>query len=499
MKITKFILLIVFAMFLFACENNPNLSPDSFDGSTSSLKSGSLTEAALNRSFIVIASGDNFDKSLEKAIAAVNGSVLKTIPEIGLGLVSSSDPDFALNAAGIKGVDAVVPNLKSEYIDPEMRRESVEIEEENELLPNGKIKKGKPDASNPPVSGDDDFFFDLQWGLDAIDAPEAWEAGYRGEGVRVGILDTGFDLDHPDLAPNINMQLSMDMTGQGLQYTLPDAFSHGTHTAGIVAAAENGYGTIGVAPEAELVLIKVLLDEGYGYLFDILNGIIYATLVDVDVINMSIGATIEKSGNAEDGYTAADAAWYKNIYSKAIAYAYQNGTTVIASAGNESTDYDHTADLIHMPSGAPHAICISATAPIGWAVDPATNLDVFASTYSNYGQSTIDFAAPGGNYAYFFVDGGASYCTVAGLERPCYVFDYVFSTGNGGWYWSVGTSMAAPHAVGVAALIIGENGGSMLPEDVKAALEASADDLGKPGNDDYYGLGRVNAMKAIMN
>jgi subtilisin family serine protease len=469
------------AVLLFSCEKNKDFLGDSPEDLAGTIEVASVKSIGVSNSFIVISKENKVDKKLQKAIADADGTVLSTIPEIGLVLVNSNDPDFMVRASKIKGVDAVVPNLKSQYIDPDSKMESISA-----------------DYGNPPVSGDDDFFFDLQWGHDAIDAPEAWEAGYRGEGVRVGILDTGFDLDHPDLESNISV-LSMDFTGEGLQYSLDDAFSHGSHTAGTVGAADNGFGTIGVAPEVELVLIKVLYDEGWGYLYDILNGIIYAALVDADVINMSIGVTLEKSGNPEEGYTAAFAAWYKNIYSRAITFAYQNGTTVITSAGNESTDYDHSADLIHLPSGAAHALSISATAPIGWGADPGTNLDVFASTYSNYGQSAIDFAAPGGNYAWAFEPEGWNACMVGGIIHYCYVFDFVFSTGNDGWFWSVGTSMAAPHATGVAALIIGKNGGNMHPEDVKAALEASADDLGKPGNDDYYGLGRVNALNAVMD
>ena len=147
------------------------------------------------------------------------------------------------------------------------------------------------------------------------------------------------------------------------------------------------------------------------------------------------------------------------------------GTTVIASAGNDASDGDHTADLIHLPGDTQGVISISATAPIGWATAPETTfLDNLAS-YSNFGRSVIDFAAPGGDVQY----PGDENCTIAGLTRPCWVFDLVFSTGNNGWYWSAGTSMAAPHAAGVAALIIGANGGEMKPSQVERELRRTAD------------------------
>ncbi|HRL13475.1 MAG TPA: S8 family serine peptidase, partial [Aggregatilineales bacterium] len=121
-----------------------------------------------------------------------------------------------------------------------------------------------------------------------------------------------------------------------------------------------------------------------------------------------------------------------------------------------------------------------------WATDPDnTFLDNLAS-YSNYGRSLIDFAAPGGDYVY----PGDEACVVAGLVRPCWVFDLVFSTGNGGWYWSAGTSMAAPHAAGVAALILSEKG-SLNPAQLEAFLRGYSADLGQPGNDPFYGAGRV--------
>ena len=134
---------------------------------------------------------------------------------------------------------------------------------------------------------------------------------------------------------------------------------------------------------------------------------------------------------------------------------------------------------------------------MGWGADSSTNLDVFVSVYSNYGQSTIDFSAPGGSWAYAFEPGGFDLCTVAGFTTNCFRFDYVWSTIPGGWGGATGTSMASPHVAGVAALIIGKNGGSMKPAQVISILKRSADDLGKPGKDDYHGNGRVNAYRAV--
>jgi subtilisin family serine protease len=161
------------------------------------------------------------------------------------------------------------------------------------------------------------------------------------------------------------------------------------------------------------------------------------------------------------------------------------------------------ANLRAFPGELPAVLTIAATAPIGWAIDPTGSMDYLAS-YSNYGQSAIDFAGPGGDAMY----PGNENCLVAGLIRQCYVFDLVFSVGGyaqttpGGpllasYSWTAGTSMAAPHVSGVAALIIGKHGGELSPSAVERILRSSSDDLGKPGNDSEYGGGRVNASRAV--
>jgi len=443
------------------------------------------TAETQNQSFIIMANSNSLPNGLEQRVNAAGGTITRLIPEIGLAVATSSNPNFASAASRIPGVQTAMPNVTLQWIDP---THQVAIEWTTASV------------GNPPFSGSADFFFDLQWGHAAIEAPAAWAVGARGAGARVAVLDGGFDLNHPDLVPNINFELSQNFVeGESLQYGLPGPFSHGSHVAGTIAAAQNDFGTIGVAPDAELVLVKVLGDAGSGTFADVISGIVYAANVDADVINMSLGATLPKRGiYDDDGNRVAGAnevAALLTAISRATTYAYQQGTTVISSAGNSGLNSNQTADLVHIPSQSTHVISISATAPIGWATDPLNiDLDNLAS-YSNYGLSHIAFAAPGGDFVY----PGNEACVVAGLSRPCWVFDLVFSTGNQSWYWSAGTSMASPHAAGVAALIIGANGGPMHPAQVEAALRASADDLGQPGKDAFYGHGRVNAFNYFDN
>ncbi|MEX2961596.1 S8 family serine peptidase [Microbulbifer sp. TYP-18] len=422
-----------------------------------------ISVSAQADSWVLVSHGNSIQEDTLSDIQAAGGQVQRAVPEIGILLVEA-DAEFGAHANTISGVKYVGANSTFDF-----------------QWPVATEGPGFDDVGNPPNSGDDDFYFDLQWGHDAVNAPEAWNKGVTGNGVRVAVIDGGYDLDHPDLMPNIDLAASMDFTGEGLEYGPADTFSHGTHVAGTVAAADNGFGVIGVAPEATLILLKALGDAGTGSFGDVAAAIVHAANMDADVINMSLGASFPAS--------VEGAAALRTLMSRATNYAYQAGVTIITSAGNDARDGDKDRDTITLPADSPHVISISATGPRGWA---AGNSDLNQlAIYSNYGQSLIDFAAPGGDPEYFQQNNDV--CQVAGVVQFCGVFDFVFSTGNGGWYWSVGTSMASPHAAGVAALIIQENGGEMHPAQVEARMARLSADLGKPGNDDDYGAGLVQA------
>lgn len=429
----------------------------------------------------IVSNRGALNKNFRETVAK-NGDTLKQFfPKAGFAVVSTNNPETYKGAAS-----TVVRDVTLDWLEPV---ETVDFEGD----------------ANPPSSGDNDPLFDLLWGLDAVDAPEAWNAGSRGAGVRVAVLDSGIDADHPDLEANLNKTLSTSFVeGEGYAIDLPPgAFNHGTHVAGTVAAVDNNIGVVGVAPDAEIVAVKVLSEKtGSGSFGGVISGIVYAADIDSDVINMSLGATLPKNGytyEEEDGTVvkvgANEVAALTTAISRATTYAYQQGTTIVASAGNDSRDGDKDGPVISVPGGSTHVLTISATGPEGWARDQSTDLDTPAF-YTNYGQSVIDFAAPGGDVDFSLREGDRATwpdCTVSGVENYCYIFDLMLSTVNGSYGWAAGTSMAAPHASGIAALIIAENGGSMKPAQVEKVMRERADDLGKRGNDDFYGAGRVSS------
>jgi subtilisin family serine protease len=430
----------------------------------------SSSAMASAESFVVL--GD-VGANLDAAVAAAGGTVTKRLKGID-AVVAQGGAGFLSAIASKSGVTGAAEDRQINWLP---QSDKVEFVDDSAVNP----------PNNPPGV---DSRFNLQWGHTAVKAVDAWHKGYEGQGARVAVLDGGFQLGHPDMAGRFDPTCTADMTGEGIEYTA-DVFSHGMHTAGTIGAARNGTGTIGVAPRATLCLVKVLFNSGSGTFEDVAEGIIYAADKNVDVISMSLGGSIPKS--------APGASVLRELVDRAVSYAYKSGALVITSAGNDGESADSptftgtAADLIHLPSDSPQAISISATAPHGWAKDPNNTFLDNPASYTNYGRSVINLAAPGGDRL-ASVTGN---CTIAGLTRACNVFDLVFSTGaRNSYYWSAGTSMATPHVSGVAALIVSKYG-KMHPAKLRAYLNGGADDLGVAGHDQYYGNGRVNALRSV--
>lgn len=333
-------------------------------------------------------------------------------------------------------------------------------------------------AATSTASEIDPYFYAYEWNLQAVNAAAAWEAGCDGAGVRVAVLDGGIASDSFDLIPNLDFAASTSFV-PGMAWNEDSGepgspgFWHGTHVAGIIAAA--GYGTAGIAPRATIIGVKVL-DGGSGTFGAILEGLVYAaTDGHADIVNMSLGAFFQKSSPGGGRFFA--------MLNKVVNFATSQGVLVISAAGNDGIDWDHSYDYVNVPAEAGNGIAVSATGPEGFAYG-ATNFRRIAS-YTNYGQSLIHVAAPGGDF------------TLA--PDPNFVLDMVISTGGPGnaYYFAAGTSMAAPAASAVAALLKQRFPNANAAQ-LKTLLARTADDEGKPGHDQYYGRGFVNALRACV-
>jgi subtilisin family serine protease len=404
----------------------------------------------------------------------------------GLGSAVSTDPDFLKAAMKSGAFSKGSLDMQVQWVDPNEKVSAESVEED-------------------VVTPGNETFVNEQWNIVAVNAAGAWGAGYTGAGVRVAVIDGGLYNTHVDLVGRVDVARSASFV-PGFAFNQDvGTFWHATHVAGIIAASDNGIGTIGIAPDATIIGCKAL-HNGSGSFEAVIAAILYASDpisaggAGADIINMSLGALFPRGG----GNTGAGA--LVAAMNQAVNYATAHNVLVVSAAGNAGVDLDHSGSLIQVPAQSGSGIAISATGPLGYGFNwpnGATNYG-HPAYYTNFGQSAIWLAAPGGEDSYpsNAICAIPRCCGGPAVAVPCWVHDLVMSTVRGSgastttYGWADGTSMAAP-AVSAVAAIIKQRFPSFGANDLKTFLAQSAD--GVNGNDalrPYYGHGFVDAGNA---
>lgn len=440
-----------------------------------------LFGAAANAQKTYVLQAPRWGEAQVKAVTDAGGTVVFGHDGAGVGVATSSAPDFVDRVRASKAITGAAEDMMVKW-QPDLKV----------------VEAG--DATEQAVTPENETFYPIQWAPKAVEAPEAWAQGCTGKGVRVAILDGGIHSTHIDLAANLDVARSASFV-PGFNFNQDvGTFWHGTHVAGIVAAADNNIGTIGIAPEATLVGVKVL-HNGSGAFSWIIQGILYAATPvaggggGADIINMSLGA-----GFAKNDGDPSEAAQLVAALNKTVNYANRFGVLVVSSAGNDALDLDHSGNYIKVPAESGSGIAVSATGPVGFAY--GNNDYRRPASYTNYGNSMVNVAGPGGDFVYPTNELCSMPRYPSGtVTTNCWVFDMVMSTvrgaaaSNASYGWAAGTSMAAPAVSGVAAIAKqmhpGMNGNAL-----GTFVQRTADDEGKPGNDPFYGKGFVNARRA---
>jgi lantibiotic leader peptide-processing serine protease len=524
------------------------------------------------REYIVLYEHGASGQAARAAIAHAGGRIVSENADIGVATVRTSDSSFAGDVARSSAIVGATTNRvigQAPRDAAKVKRDAVEKDLGNVRGSHG---NGKPGKNADPLAP-------AQWDMQMIHATTSGSyARQQGShAVRVGVLDTGIDGSHPDIAPNFNAKLSRnftvdDPTIDGACETDPDQSckdpsnvdedGHGTHVASTIASPLNGIGMAGVAPKVELVNLRAGQDSGYFFLGPTLDALTYAGDHGVDVVNMSYYIDpwlYNCAANPAD--SPAEQREQRLVISatqRAIDYARSHGVTTIAAEGNGHTDLgkpmddatspDYPVDADGNPSETRDRTIDNSCKSMPTEADGVIGVTSVGPSkrkayYSDYGVEQADVSAPGGDTR-DTPDGSrkienailAAYPKGVGLAAGTIdpatgepTTPAVIKQGGAYYQYIQGTSMASPHAVGVAALIVAQygkrdkrNGGvTMKPADVEKVLKRTATDTacpaggvqsypgvptppdytatceGSPRFNGFYGEGIVDALAAV--
>lgn len=481
-----------------------------------------FASSAFAQNYIILYKQNADASHAATTVRQAGGSILASYPEIGVVVAKSSTPGF------VGGV------LKDSQVDSASSTRGFGAKLDEASL----TAQGPPPGPLPNIpASDTDNLSPLQWDMAQIDTPQAHAITGGSRSVLVGDIDSGMDFEHPDLAPNYDAANSADCSS-GAAAPLPpgnDHLGHGTHTAGTIAAASNGVGIVGVAPNVRIAAIKAISPDFFLFPEMIVCAFMWAGNHHMDVTNNSYFADPWLYNCRNDPEQRA--IW--NAERRAIKFAMSQGVVVVAAAGNFADDLAHPTQDIISPDTGPGEVrrirndCAEIPAEIPGVIGvSATGAMRLKSSFSNYGSGVIQVAAPGGDIALQTTPAAPNGLVLSTIQPGSFyetilpgfrVFDCSVSP-CAEYLYLQGTSMATPHVTGVAALIESRYG-PLSPGRVASMITQTADPIACPdpatlalyspfpsfsngapqtcsggaGYNSWYGHGEVNALSAVTH